>query len=582
MNVMGHEAQLAVPHDQAVELLSGAGALLSGHFLLSSGLHSAQYFQCAPLMERPDIAERIACPIAAIVLRWRPDIVLSPALGAILFGYELSRSLGVRNIFAERPSGGRFELRRGFSLNEGERVIIAENVVTTGGSADEVAQMARNLGAKVVGYAIIVDRSGGRYAPADPVAAYAALDAQTFAPQDCPQCKAGTPLIKPGSRIFTNKQITSLPITQTRTPEMPITPMTTRERFNRIMHWQKPDRAPNMDFGYWDETIAEWHKQGLPESVKTGADVERHLGLEGMETILITPVWNGLYPWFQPETLEERADTRIVRDHEGNICEVSKHGASIPRYIKYGLETRQDWELLKRERLDYTREDRVGDVKTAVDNAHAAGMPIAFGCGSLYGWLRNWMGVENLSIAIIEEPAWVEEMMEHLTQMTLYLIGKALPGVEVDFGWWWEDMCYNNGPLLSPAMFERLMTPRYRTITDELKRYGIDVNLLDCDGSIYKLVPGWLKSGINCMFPIEAAHTDPVKLRESYGEQVLLVGGVNKVELARGKDAIDREIERLRPLVERGGYIPTVDHRVPPDVSYDNYIYYIEKKKTVL
>lgn len=358
--------------------------------------------------------------------------------------------------------------------------------------------------------------------------------------------------------------------------------MTTRERFSRVLHWQKPDRAPNVDFGYWDETIEAWHKQGLPAHVQSQVDVERYLGLEGVEQIPWLPVRNGLFPCYERKVLEEKSASLIIQDHEGNTCEVLKEGASIPRYIRYGLETRQDWEKLKAERLDYTLPERIGDVKKAVQDAHATGMPVRFDPGSLYGWLRNWMGVENLSIAIMEEPNWVAEMMEHLTDMTLYLIEKAFPGVQVDMAWWWEDMCYNRGPLLSPAMFEEFMVPRYKRITDSLRSHGVDVNILDCDGRIYELVPGWLRGGINCMFPIEAAHTCPLKLRELYGEQLLLMGGVNKIPLAKGKDAIDRELERLHPLVERGGYIPTVDHRVPPDVSLENYVYYLEKRKQIL
>jgi uroporphyrinogen decarboxylase len=254
----------------------------------------------------------------------------------------------------------------------------------------------------------------------------------------------------------------------------------------------------------------------------------------------------------------------------------------MPRFLHYTFETRAGWEKLKEERLDYKSEGRVGDVKKAVDDAHSSGMPILIHCGSLYGWLRDWMGLENLSIALMTERGWVEEMMEHLTEMTIFLIEKALPGTDVDVAWWWEDMCYNHGPLLAPALFDELMIPRYKRITAALKKFGLDVNVLDCDGRIYDLVPGWLEAGINCMFPIEAAHTDPWRLREEYGQRVLLLGGVNKLALIAGRESIDREIERLHPLVERGGYIPCLDHRVPPDVSLENYLYYLEKKKTVL
>ena len=359
--------------------------------------------------------------------------------------------------------------------------------------------------------------------------------------------------------------------------------MTTQERFNRVMHFQKPDRVPNLDFGYWDETIERWHDEGLPSDVKTNRDVEQYFGLEGTESMPELAVINGLYPQFEEHILEDKQNHQIVQNSEGVICEVSKSDTSIPRYIKFPIESRKDWDVFKRERLDYMREDRISNnLKQFVDEQHASGMPVRFNGGSLYGWLRNWMGLENISVAIMTEKEWVAEMMDHLTEMTLYLIEKSLPGLDVDFAWWWEDMCYNHGPLISPKLFAELLLPRYKEITAALSQYGIDTNLLDCDGRIYELVPGWLEAGINVMFPIEALHTSPFRLREEYGEKVLLVGGVNKIELAKDKKAIDRELEMLAPLVEQGGYIPTVDHRVPPDVSFENYCYYLGKKKNIL
>jgi len=357
---------------------------------------------------------------------------------------------------------------------------------------------------------------------------------------------------------------------------------TTRERFYKVMHGQKADRIPNMEFGYWDETIIAWHKQGLPPEIKTAIDIERYLELEGSEIIPRVPIINGLYPAFEQKLLEDKSEHQIIQDTEGNTCEISKSSASIPRYIKFGLESREDWQIYKKERLDYTSKGRIGNVKELVDSAHKVGMPVRFDAGALYGWLRNWMGMENFSIAIMTERDWVEEMMEHLTEMTLYLIENGLKGVDIDIAWWWEDMCYNRGSLLSPKLFEEMMVPRYKRIIDVLKKHNIDVNVLDCDGRIYELVPGWLRAGINCMFPIEAAHTDPLKLRQEYGDKILLFGGVNKLALIKGKDAIDRELERLYPLAQAGGYIPCVDHRVPPDVTFENYLYYLEKKKQIL
>jgi len=358
--------------------------------------------------------------------------------------------------------------------------------------------------------------------------------------------------------------------------------MTTQERFLKVMHWRKPDRVPNMEFGYWEETIRRWHDQGLPSDLTTHAQVEAYLGLEGYCGLPLIPARNGLFPPFEKTILEVKTDRRIVRDEEGNIVETLLGDTSMPRYIRFGLETKADWKRYKRERLDPSSEGRVGDIREAAHSAHAKGLPILFEAGSLYGWLRNWMGLEGLSIALLTERDWVEKMMDHLVELTLALIDRALPGIPVDAAKWWEDMCYNKGPLLSPRLFSELMVPRYRAITSALRKHGIDVNILDCDGKIDELVPAWLEAGINCMFPIEAAHTDPLRLRQEYGERVLLFGGVNKLALIRGKSSIDRELARLQPLVELGGYIPCLDHRVPSDVSLDHYLYYLEKKKRIL
>jgi uroporphyrinogen decarboxylase len=337
-----------------------------------------------------------------------------------------------------------------------------------------------------------------------------------------------------------------------------------------------------MEFGYWDETIRRWHGQGLPSHLTTNAEVEEYLGLEGYCGTPLVPARNGLFPPFEKTILEEKDDRRIVLDEEGNTVETLPSETSMPRYIRFGLVTKSDWERYRRERLDSAAEGRVGDVKEAVLSAHSKGLPILLDAGSLYGWIRNWMGLEGLSIALLTERELVENMMDHLVELTMALIEKALPAAAVDGAKWWEDMCYNKGPLLSPRLFAELMVPRYKVITAALRKYGVDVHILDCDGRIDELVPGWLEAGINCMFPLEAAHTDAWKLRKEYGERVLLFGGVDKLALIRGKPSIDRELDRLNPLVELGGYIPCLDHRVPPDVTLDNYLYYLERKREIL
>ena len=183
---------------------------------------------------------------------------------------------------------------------------------------------------------------------------------------------------------------------------------------------------------------------------------------------------------------------------------------------------------------------------------------------------------------VLDDPSLIEEMMEQLTQIIVSSVEWACSQAQLDFASGWEDMCYNAGPMISPRDFERLMVPRYKRITEVLHRNGCDIIFTDCDGNINHLVPLWLEAGVNCMFPVEVGGgTDPIVLREKYGKQVLLLGGVNKRALIAGKEAIKAEIDRIAPYVKEGGWIPHVDHRCPPDVTFENYLYYLKYKREV-
>lgn len=189
--------------DNAKSLLQECGALLTGHFTLSSGLHSPAYVQCAKLFEHPQTAKLAVAKIAARIQHLlpcqRPQTIMTPAIGGLLMGYELAMQLGCRNVFAERPTGV-FELRRGFRLEQGERVWLAEDVVTTGGSIMEIAKLVEAAGAQVVGWAAVIDRSGGQFTVNDPAFAYTVLDLPKWTADACPLCAQGEPLYKPGSR----------------------------------------------------------------------------------------------------------------------------------------------------------------------------------------------------------------------------------------------------------------------------------------------------------------------------------------------------------------------------------------------
>jgi len=184
--------------DQTMQAFRETGAYLKGHFRLTSGLHSDEYLQCALVLQHPAIAERMGRELAALLPVC--DLIASPALGGLIIGHEVARSGGVRFIFTERDPAGKMILRRGFSVRPGETAAVIEDVITTGGSTREVIEVLRSMGAKVVAAGSIIDRSGGRADMGVPRFALATLEVKSWDPQDCPLCRKGIPVEKPGSR----------------------------------------------------------------------------------------------------------------------------------------------------------------------------------------------------------------------------------------------------------------------------------------------------------------------------------------------------------------------------------------------
>jgi orotate phosphoribosyltransferase len=188
-----------ISKDEVLDILQETDAMLQGHFLLSSGLHSPVYFQCAMALQHPAQAERLGAGVAELFADLTVDVVISPAVGGIVIGQEVGRALGVRAIFGERE-GGRMTLRRGFHIDKGERVLVVDDVMTRGGSVREVLGAVSIAGGSVVGIGVVVDRSGGNLRWDVPLRSLAQLDAVTHQADDCPLCGEKLPLVKPGSR----------------------------------------------------------------------------------------------------------------------------------------------------------------------------------------------------------------------------------------------------------------------------------------------------------------------------------------------------------------------------------------------
>ena len=354
--------------------------------------------------------------------------------------------------------------------------------------------------------------------------------------------------------------------------------MTDRERFVKQMHYEPVDRCFNMEFGYWEENFTQW-----PLFVENGirnngeADIffnfDRIDGAGGQ-------TW--LNPPFEHRVVEDRGDKQVIMNGDGLLAEIPKDGhSSIPHFTKSSITTPDDWKRCKEERFRRDDPERVIDVE-AVKARHPVdrNYPLGVGCGSMIGKVRDLLTFEGLCYAVYDHPDMVEDMVETCCLLVEDSLDQLLPHVDFDYASGWEDICFNHGPIVSVEFFERVVFPRYRRIGDKLHAAGIDLWYTDCDGDVRPLLPGFLEAGINCLFPFEVhccAH--PGELLDEFGKDLRIMGGVDKMALAKGKDAIKAYLGTLVPYVERGGYIPFCDHRCPPNVALDDYLYYLDLKE---
>jgi uroporphyrinogen decarboxylase len=287
-------------------------------------------------------------------------------------------------------------------------------------------------------------------------------------------------------------------------------------------------------------------------------------------------------PSFENKTVGEKDDKLIIMNGDGLLAEIPKdRHDTIPHYIRATVVTPDDWKKVKAERFRSESPSRFADIegwKKALPDDH--NMPLGISVGSMIGKIRDMLTFEGLCYALYDYPEMVEDMVETCCVLVEESLDRILPHFKFDFACGWEDICFKNGPIVSPKFFREVVMPRYKRINVKLKKYGIDIWYIDCDGDIRPILPYFLEGGVNCMFPYEVnGCCHPAELLNEYGRDLRIMGGIDKIQLKAGKDAIKRYLQSVAPLVERGGYIPFCDHRCPPDVSEENYIYYLELKK---
>ena len=376
--------------------------------------------------------------------------------------------------------------------------------------------------------------------------------------------------------------------------------MDARSLWLNVMHYGQFDRMPVMCWRHklWPETRERWLKEGLPRDVvpecalgesgeAVGEDVTKYgphddafydyfnvsahrYAIEGLNSYL--------YPPFEEEVLEEADEWVVSRQHDGVIVKKWRYRSGIPQFVDFTFKNAKDWDQYKwRLQPDSARIPE--DLDEQAIRARTSGAPISIDTGSMVGWIRNWMGVKNLAYLAYDDRDLLAEVVDTIANLVVWTLDQVLPKLRADIGWGWEDICFRSGPLITPAIFEEIAVPGYRKIADKLREYGVDLYAVDCDGRIDELIPHWLAGGVNVMFPLEIGvwKSEPYAFRKKYGRTLRTIGGINKLEIAKGPAAIDAEIARRLPLMREGGYVPLLDHLAIPSTSLEDYRYYLER-----
>lgn len=366
--------------------------------------------------------------------------------------------------------------------------------------------------------------------------------------------------------------------------------MNERERYLKTLLFEKPDRIPFCPGGGRKSTRETWLKQGLPPDQvqqynqyayqQVGGKLPWPSGGPGF------PFNFGMIPQFEEKILKEKENSRIVQDWKGNICEIGKEFTVeylrnaidfvTRRWIKCPVENRKDWEDMKRR---YNTDDPARlpkDAATLGRQLRDREWFVEISFNGPFWQLREWVGFEGLCMLFYDDPGLAGDMITFWEDYIAKLLAQALKYVTPDSIHISEDMAYKNFSMISPAMVRKFLLPTWKRWGEIIRGAGIPLYACDSDGFVGELIPLWIEAGINVCDPLEvAAGNDIIQFRKQFGKNMAYRGGVDKRAMAKGGRIIEREIERLRPVIEEGGYIPGCDHAVPADVSWPDYVHYV-------
>lgn len=357
--------------------------------------------------------------------------------------------------------------------------------------------------------------------------------------------------------------------------------MTTRERFVRTLTGQPVDRVPFMKvFGGDNAILAHWEQEhpGLRQEIDALLQFEG--GYRGWRTTPVNMDPSQLKP---VEVLEDTTERLVQRRGDGTVEMIQKTGDYNRHDIEWPIKTMDDWREYKARHLQADDPSRFpANWAELVQEYRGRDYPLQLTHRGVYGFARNRMGDENMAYAFYDQPELMHDLMDSYTDMCLEVWGEMVAEVEFDLIECWEDMAYRSGSLISPKTFREFMTPNYRRIREFAEAHKIPIVLVDSDGYIEDLCEVMYEAGVNAMYPFEVqSNNDVARVRERF-PGMGCVGGLNKQVMAEGKEAIDREMDRARGLIELGRFIPGPDHFVLSDVTFASYRYFMEQLREVV
>ena len=359
---------------------------------------------------------------------------------------------------------------------------------------------------------------------------------------------------------------------------------TRRERLKLALSFENHNELCHLEHGFWPETYERWKMEGLPGHVKYPAffgttgeeDLFTHFNIFKLGYVRPETYF---FPQFPTEVLDETDRYIIEKNGNGVTLKRSKVSISLPLFMDYPIKEKKDYSEL-RDRLCGSLSDRyptnwkdwAGKLKCQTHT------PVCLHFDGLFAYPREIMGLETMLTTFYDDPEFMHDLINDRVEFYMRVYERAIRDTQPDMAFIWEDMSYKNGPLISPALFENFMLPGYRALTGYLKDMGIRHIIADSDGDVAKLMPLWAKGGVTAVLPFEVrAGMDVTKIGEDFPE-IALLGGIDKHEIAKGKDNINHELDRVLPkMKKRGGYVAALDHWVPPDISLDDFRYYSDQ-----